>query len=238
MKALKPRVKEVLAELEFDSFKNTVLQELKEGSKRKSHLQHPAFLLILGFVLTGGVGTWLTTYWQSQSKENERAQLAHERAIQQKYDVANDINKAVSEAYAGAHVMIGVLSSTHVSSDTKEVSEREAYWKQSARSWVINSLILRQKLAVNFKNKEAITLYGEIIDDAEELNIKVREGFETIRSNKGGDLDQEQVQSLLDMADGIREKTQRLLVVMVEEIHREEGINSDTPATVTRQPTS
>jgi hypothetical protein len=228
--ALKPRMKEVLAELERESFKNTVLQELREASKRKSLFQHPAFLLFFGFMLTGGLGTWLTSYWQSKAKQNEQAQLAHERAIQQKYEVADQINKAVAESYAGEQVMIGTLSSDQVLKNSKEAAEREGYWKQAARTWVINSLILRQKLAVNFKDEGAGKLYVDIVDMVEELHIHVREGLDKTRENKNRALSNESVQPLLDEADDIREKTQQLLLIMVEEIHKDEGLETDDAA--------
>lgn len=221
---LKEKLKETLAELEGESFKNAVLQELKEASRRKSTFQHPAFLLFLGFLLTGVVGTWLTSYWQARAKENERAQLAHERAIQQKYDVADQINKAVSEAYAGAQVMIGVAASGLAGADEKELAEQEAYWKQAARTSAINSWVLRQKLAVNFKNKEANDLYGEIIVETEDLNIIVREGVRAVRKNKGKPLGEQDIKELLIMAESIRQKTQRLLEIMMEETQRLEGV--------------
>jgi hypothetical protein len=229
--ALKPRMKDVLAELERESFKNTVLQELREASKRKSLFQHPAFLLFFGFMLTGGLGTWLTSYWQGKAKQNEQARLAHERAIQQKYEVADQINKAVAESYAGEQVMIGTLSSDQVLKNSKEAAEREGYWKQAARTWVINSLVLRQKLVVNFKDEDAGKLYVDIVDKVEELHIHVREGLDKTRVNKKNRaLSNEHIQPLLDEADDIREKTQRLLIIMVKEIHEDEGLETDDAA--------
>ena len=228
--ALKPRMKEVLAELERESFKNTVLQELREASKRKSLFQHPAFLLFFGFMLTGGLGTWLTSYWQGKSKQNEQAQLAHERSIEQKYEVADQINKAVAESYAGEQVMIGALSSDQVMKNSKEAAEREGYWKQAARTWVINSLVLRQKLVVNFKDEGAAKLYVEIVDKVEELHIHVREGLDKAKGSKDRSLPDEDIQPLLDEADDIREKTQQLLLIMVKEIHKDEGLETDDAA--------
>lgn len=233
---LKERLKETLTELEDESFKNAVLQELKEASRKKSAFQHPAFLLILGFMLTGGVGTWLTSYWQSQAKQTERAQLANERAIQQKYEVADQINKAIAEAYAGAHVMIGVAASGQVGGDKKELAERETFSKQTVRTWAVNSWVLRQKLAVNFNNKEASDLYLEIIDATEDLNIMAREGVAQVRKDKGKPLDNEEVQALLESAEAIRVKTQRLLEIMLKETHKLEGVEP-TPSPTPGAPT-
>src|SRR5260370_3091088 len=152
---LKLKIKEVLGELQAESCKNDVLNELKEASKRKS-FQHPAFLLFLGFFLTGVVGTWLTSHWQNRDQQKQQEQLAHERAILQKYDIADRITKAVSETYTAVHVMSHALS--HRPKTDKDSAERQIFWSQAIRNCIPNSLLLPHKTAITFTHPTALSL--------------------------------------------------------------------------------
>ena len=225
--ALKERVKAVLRELEDASFKNKVLEELREAAKKKTSVfEHPALLLVLGFLLTGVVGTWLASYWQSREQQKQQAQLAHERALQQKYDVTEQINKAVSEVYTGAHVVLYVISYDQSQNKTGE-AEREAYWNQARRSWIINSLALQLKLTNTFNHDEAFSLYQAIIEESDEVSVNVNEVLLILKKSNWKSLKSDEVADkrkvIQDLSSDMREKTGRLLKILVDEIHKEEA---------------
>lgn len=221
---LKQKLKEILVELENESFKNEVLKELKEATQKKepSFFKHPAFLLILGFLLTTGVGTWLTYYWQGKDQQKQREQLAHEHAIQQKYEIADQINKAVADTYTATHVALTLLSSVRNNKNEKQAAERETYWNQANRSWIPISLVLQQKLSVNFKDEKALLLYQEIIDKMEDLSISINENLLASREAKWKALTEKDLKDKTALADEIRDKTSQLLKLLVNEIHAEE----------------
>jgi hypothetical protein len=225
---LKQRIKAVLAELEDESFKNEVLQELKEAAKKRksSPLQHPAFLLILGFFLTGVVGTWLTSAWQSVRQEKERKQLAHEYALKQKYEVMDQINKAIAEAQTGAHVMVYVLTYGSGGKPSKALEERETYWNQARRSWLINSQVLKQKLAINFTNSEALELYQKIIAEGDDMAQRLNDLHERLKKSnwrdpKLTDVIDTRVNSIRTINE-IERKTNLLLNHLKQEIQKEQ----------------
>lgn len=227
---LKQKLKEVLVELENESFKNEVLKELKEAAQKKSSaFQHPAILLILGFLLTTGGGTWLTYYWQGQDQQKQRQELAHERAIQQKYEIADQINKAVAEAYTGTHVALALLSSPKSKPGDKQAAEREAYWNQTNRSWIPTSLVLQQKLSINFKGEKALSLYQQIIDEVENLIVDINENLAASKGARWQPLNATEIKERTDSADAIREHTSQLLKLLVEEIHKEEKSGTGKP---------
>lgn len=221
---LKQKIRAVLVDLEKESFKNEVLQELKEAKRGGGFLNHPAVLLVLGFVLTGGVGTWLTSVWQSTEQQRQREQLAHEHALQQKYELTDQINKAVAEAYAGTQVM---LHSLWYEGDKKEIAEREAYWNQARRNWIVNSLVLQQKLTINFKRDEDLLLYQKIVDEGEQMGVKIDRAVSILKRSNWKALDDKNVavnrKQALDMANDMREHTKELLRSLVDDIHKDEG---------------
>jgi hypothetical protein len=237
---LKRQLKEILVELENESFKNEVLSELKEASTKKSpgFWQHPAFLLVWGFLLTTVLGTWLTLFWQGREQQRQREQLAHERSIQQKYEITDQINKAVADAYTATHVMLHVLASKPSNVPTKDDIERETFWKQAIRTWIPTSLVLQQKLYVNFKDDTAAVEYAQIVDDMEQISVNINEtlpafrekgatGTSAKKSDKELDVIQSKIKETATLADGLRDKTAKLLRKLVDDIHSEE--NEGTP---------
>jgi hypothetical protein len=225
---LKQKIKEILVELQADSFKNEVLKELKEASKKKesSPLQHPAFLLLLGFILTGVVGTWLTSFWQSREQEKQRQQLAHEHALEQKYDVIDQINKAAAEADTGAQVMVYLLIYGEGEKREKVITERETYWSKARRNWLVNSQVLEQKLAINFKNDEALALYQSIKEESNETTYLINDTYEQLKSSSWTNPEKDKVIDIrlqaISQIKSIQSKTKQLLKILVEEINKEE----------------
>lgn len=240
---LRQQLKDILVELENESFKNEVLKELKDASQKKppGFWQHPAFLLVLGFFLTTVLGTWLTLFWQGRDQQKQREQLAHERSINQKYEVADQINKAVAEAYTATHVALHLLASELHNVRTKEDAGREVFWNQAIRAWIPTSLVLQQKLAVNFKDDAAAAEYQKIIDDMEQISVNINEGLGAVREkgsvrpNKKNVTDktaaiQNKIKETTTLADGLRDRTAHLLKMLVDDIHVEESagtVNTD-----------
>jgi hypothetical protein len=229
---LKSRVKEILAELQDDSFKNDVLKELKEASRRKP-FQHPAFLLILGFFLTGVVGTLLTSLWQSREQERQQKQIANQRAIQQKYDITDQINKAVSETYTAAQVISNLIAGRNISKNDKEAAERETFWNNANRNWIPNSLLLQQRVVINFKDETAVADYKTIVTDTENMSSVINESLGVVKETNWRALNKKDRESsskditdrqtrVLDSADKIRDKTEQLLRRLADDVHRDE----------------
>lgn len=223
---LKEKIRAILVELEDESLKYEVLQELKAAKRGVGFLQHPAFLLALGFFLTGVVGTLLTSAWQNMQQHRQQEQVAREREIQKKYEVADQINKDVAEAYAGTQVMLHNLFYGREGTE-KEMLEREAYWKQTRRTWIINSLILEQKLAITFKHNEDFLLYQKIVNEGESMGINIDQAVKILKQSNWRAIDNKDVVSMrktaLQQADNIRENTKELLKHLIEDIHLQEN---------------
>lgn len=223
---LRERVKAILTELEQTSLKNEVLRELKEAStKRTSPFQHPAILLILGFLLTGVVGTWLASYWQTKEQEKQQQQQARERDLREKYDVTEQVNKAIAEAYTGTRVALFLLAFDQ-RDDEKRQAEREAYWNQTRRTWMINSQILQQRLAIHFDDNEALTLFQDIMNDGDRIAGDLNAALEELKGKKWKILNSAEMrearQAISDGSNSMLDKSHRLLKLLIDEIHQDE----------------
>lgn len=212
-----------------EAIKKEIVDELKNSQKGGlgSLAQHPAVLLLLGFILTTGVGTWFTYYWQDKQQINQREQQSHERALQQKYEFIEQTNRAVAELYTAANVILYLLSyNLDAKSFDKELPEREVVWKQNVRSWLVTSRILQQRIAVNFKGDEAKKLYQEISEDSEDLSIYINEVLIELKKHGLNALTGEGVKKrkkhILEYTNGIRDKTERLIAMLTQEVQAED----------------
>lgn len=227
-------VEKRLLGLEKEYLKKEILEELRGDSAGKgtSVTQNPAFLLLLGFLLTGVVGTWFTSFWQSRQQEIQRAQQVRERDLQQKYEVSDQINKAVAEIYTATNVMLNPLIYTPGTPRMldKEIAEREVFWIQSIRAWLVNSQTLKQKLTTNFKSEKAQAIYGEILDNRKTVSIEFNNIMPELKRRKLRALKdaevlekRDKILALTNGPDGLMDKLERLMKVMTEEIQSEEG---------------
>jgi uncharacterized protein YktA (UPF0223 family) len=172
------------------------------------------------------VGTWLTSFWQSREQEKQRQQLAHEHALEQKYDVIDQINKAAAEADTGAQVMVYLLIYGEGEKREKVITERETYWSKARRNWLVNSQVLEQKLAINFKNDEALALYQSIKEESNETTYLINDTYEQLKSSSWTNPEKDKVIDIrlqaISQIKSIQSKTKQLLKILVEEINKEE----------------
>ena len=170
---------EVLDEIKKRKFKQEIVDELQKSDKVfrfSAFAQHPATLLITGFVLTGIVGTLLTTRWQrkewdrqqqSQSLEWSRQQsrLIQIHNIDHKYEVIDEITKAVGESNAAASDILFTFNAKAMNlPELKGKEGRIKLWHQADQSWQKNISVIAQKLNVFFKDPQFQDELQKIID--------------------------------------------------------------------------
>src|SRR5688572_19574722 len=76
--------KELLAEVaKQQTVKNEILLELfgKKVEKARPFIEHPLFLLVLGFFFTGVLGAALSTFLQDRSWENQQSVLSQQEEL-------------------------------------------------------------------------------------------------------------------------------------------------------------
>lgn len=175
---------------ERETFKNEILVSLasfrheisktiegfepQEPSSKVS--RHPLVLLILGFVLTGILGTWITLGFQSrewkwqqeiQSSEwnKQQIRLVQIREVDQKYGIIDEVTKAVVEHDSAAMDAVGTL--TWKQGDRRRLDEgpeRLKHWDQTSKEWRVTSQKLLQKLIIHFKNPRVQLIFEAAIE--------------------------------------------------------------------------
>ncbi|MDQ3805372.1 MAG: hypothetical protein M3416_16270 [Acidobacteriota bacterium] len=214
----------------------TLRAELSQG--RKDFFQHPFFLLVIGFILTGIVGSWLTSLWKSREWENQQLHLSRQKAIEQKYAVIDKLTRAVAEAYIAVEDILHLAEfGWYDRAPDEKAPERATKWSQASRAWRLNTEVLRLNIETDFKNPEAIIVFEEIDNDwslvsndtvfiRDALKAKGWAKIEAGDTSEGQDVykrKDEARQTLSQMSKRTRDLTKLLLEEIQEEIRAPEA---------------
>ena len=123
---------------------------------------HSAVLLVLGFILTTGVGSWLTYFWKQRDWANQQSYLARQRALDKKYAVIDPTFKEVAVTITASQYVLATLFRNPRTD--KEIQERRANWLKTSRDWRIASNVLSQNIAISFSNPEIQTAFKGVVD--------------------------------------------------------------------------
>ncbi len=169
-------IKEILQELKDKEYlKSEILKELKLPNDKKSlsnFIQHPLFLLFLGFILTGILGTWLTSFYQKRDWERQQQRLVRTDKAETKLQIINDLIKAVAENDAstrGIQLEVMFLTESNInkkirtdSETEREISEAFKFTRNSYRKWLTDEALLEQKIKIYFRNPQITELFDNI----------------------------------------------------------------------------
>lgn len=162
--------KEILEDLKKDrAFRNELLKDLEltnSSSSFSKTIQHPAILLVIGFILTSGVGAGMTYFWQKRERIESQRQAADKHEIEEKYAITESILKAVAETTTAADDLVFLYFNSEPDKHTRDLMEVERlqYWQEKSRDWRVSSKVLQQKLKDHFKSQDAQNLFQEIIN--------------------------------------------------------------------------
>jgi hypothetical protein len=145
-------------------FKNEIRQEIQPQrcESRWSDFQQQIWLLVIGFVLTALVGGALTSWWKHWDFINQQKYLKAQRALDKKYAVTEKTFKEVATTLAAADDILTTYYGENWSS--KQLEARRDYWDRTSRDWRVNSKVLSQDIRANFKNKDIVSRFQEIIN--------------------------------------------------------------------------
>jgi len=170
---------ELLDELrKQDSLKKDLLRELQpvdRGSSFSRFIQHPAILLILGFVFTSGIGAGVTYFWQKRERIESQRQADYKREIEEKHAIAENILRTVAETNTAVEDLVKLYFNTERDKRVRNQMETERlqYWQTTSRDWRVNSKIIQQKLKDHFKNQDVQKLFQEIVTKRFDIGQKL-----------------------------------------------------------------
>ena len=227
----------LLGELKKRSaLRDEILDELKGKQRPSKFFGHPAVLLVIGFIFTSVLGASLSSYWQSRQWHRQQSLQARQRALEQKYQIANEVAQAVGEAYGPA---AGVLSAVQIEFGPlrrQELKEKVPAWRQARQQLLAKSSALVQKLGTHFsvdptsnhlEPKDARSHFLNIFYGIHRNYVEIAnllEELEEKKGEKGKDKDRinSKAKSLLESLSNLRDtETVKLMELLAADIKKD-----------------
>jgi hypothetical protein len=230
---IKTLIAEAVNELQRDQLKIGLLEGIrskKEKTSFSAFASHPAFLLVIGFIFTGIIGTLITSNWQKSEWDRQQARLVHIRRIDQKEKLMEELVQSVADSNATEEDVLNAFSDEWRPRDPqrgKITEERlEAWQTQGGRTWRIAVDMIRSKLTIYFTRKdELLAIFQRILDRRENDIVPAIYG---LKADYERDKDVEGVPSFMArnekvrlMVEETRKDLQQMIAIILGEIQRE-----------------
>lgn len=183
----------ILAELQKqEQLRKDILDSVGRSSKDTSFWRQPVVLLVVGFLLTGGLGGFLSSCWQSSEWTRQQNFLNQQRSLEQKSLVANDTAKAIGEMQSSMASVLIALQRDDDETCESELNRALPGWKQSKLDWQVKAYVLSSRLLINFPpgtmsppNQEVGARFQEIVKCYKTLNTGLDNMTEAVARSKG-----------------------------------------------------
>lgn len=182
-------IDEIVKEMRKDSLKQEAAKKFANLSWAEFFsglLNQPAGLLVLGFALTGIIGSFITVQWQRaewnrqqlierQEWDRQQTRLVDIHGINMKYQIIDDVTKLIGERNAAALAIVVPLLGGNNDHEQimKEEEEPIRNWQKVSHDWRANSQIIRLKIAVHIQDQKATELLAKLINAEKQLGAKV-----------------------------------------------------------------
>jgi len=178
-------ITEIVEEIRKDGIKSEAgarIKQLSWGERISGFFQHPAVLIIIGFLATGVVGGILANRWQRTESERQEERQTQEWNRQQrrlltihnidlKYQIISDLTKSLGERNGAATAVLEALAqSVHDRQISKEVLKK---WDAANTEWRIQSQVLKLRISAHIDSSDALATFQQVLDAEKQIFASV-----------------------------------------------------------------
>jgi hypothetical protein len=143
--------------------------------KRDSLLRHPAALVVLTFLLTGAIGSMLTSLWQTRQWRREQTYAAAQDLTGERVAVMNLTTEAIAESFTAAEDVLHLVAwNWSPGSPVLSLKERSAAWIAASRQWRVQEKVLLARVDATFDGARPNVVLHRIIDRRQYLGNDIQ----------------------------------------------------------------
>lgn len=220
-------IKEIVDELRKDELKEEVLKMKIKPSLLSSFsrfLQHPVVLVVVGFALTGWIGGRLSNAWQLREWDRQQQRLIEIRSIDLKYEIINDVTKAVGERNAAIRGVMYPLFNFNSKTLKQDEVEPIKTWRESTHNWLIDAELLDTKITTHIRNKEAQNCLARMLEKEKEVTgtmAYVTSHLSEYQHLNGNDMKLKELDSVYDSLGRVDVDLATLIGLVVQEVQED-----------------
>jgi len=231
--SIKALIADAVNDLQRDQLKVELLEEIrskKEKTTFSTFASHPAFLLIIGFISSGIVGSFITSQWQKDEWNRQQARLVHIRRIEQKEKLMDELVQSIADSNATEEDVLNAFSDEWRPRDPRRgkiTEERlEAWQQQGGRTWRIAVDMIRSKLNFYFTRKdELLTIFNRILDRRDNNIVpaiyELKADYEKDKDIEGVPAFMARNEHVRSMIEETRKDLQQMIAIILREIQSE-----------------
>jgi hypothetical protein len=160
------------------AFRRHLVRFAARRQKRQRSLQsrlakaarHPLTLLLLGFFLTGFLGTLLSYWLQDRHWQKQQDYANRENVIKTKHQIMEGTLDSAARVIAANQ---DVVFSEDWELDQRELERRVQRWHRETTRWQAEEKVLRAKLQANFRNALIHDSFDAISTEIDALTTNV-----------------------------------------------------------------
>ena len=156
---------QILSELRNrELLKTEILNELT-NRKKAPWLTHPILLLLIGFAMTGVLGSWLTSQWQHRQWAREQRELRRSTDIEVKRQLLNDVTKAAIQCRALVDTVLLqqiFTDETEAKPDFQPLDDAIRKYRANHDKCYGDIEVLEQTIAIYYRSPQIVTLFSDL----------------------------------------------------------------------------
>ena len=225
--------KEILEEVKKRESIREILSELEPPNKTQfsNFLKHPVVLLVLGFLFTGVIGAWLTSYWKTKEWDYQQKRLRQvsqaEQLVKHKTEIRDEVRKDTENALgADSEIVALILAEANTNTRSKDIEERKTRWRESVRQWNTDLGKMRQAISSEFTTGTGLATLEQLGKQMAILTTDIESVLDELeRANwKMTTTDVEDFTTIRSLLAETRDAVKKLLEIMAKEIQGDEAI--------------
>lgn len=163
---------EIITEVKAQLLRDQVVKEITKELQPKTwneiihrFSQHPAFLLLTSFALTGLIGGWVTIQWQAREWNRQQEKLIIYRQIETKNAIIDELIKAAGTRNASIREIVEYYRFPFAGGASEaDISKYRVKLDTSKKEWNVVAETVRQKLDLYFKNEVIKKQFNRIVN--------------------------------------------------------------------------
>lgn len=225
-----PVAEAILERVRSEILIRRLVDEAGKDKKRESWTKHPAFLVVLTFLLTGVVGSLLTSVWQHFEWKHQQDRRVAEEMTKQRLELMTFATQAVAQSCTAAEDVLWLFAwQWSEKSDVLTLQQTGANWIVESRKWRTSEKVLRARLAADFPRERESLIFEQIINDRRRLGVDIQNLLSIADAARGrsytplelADIEKRRsrVLKLIDDTTGSHGRLQHLVKVMLQDLH-------------------
>jgi hypothetical protein len=138
--------------------------DVRKDEPRKGFGEHPLVLLVIGFLLTTGAGSVVTSWWQYEQWSRQQHYRAAQDMTKERAAVMTFTAQSIAQSFTAAEDVLQLFAwDWRKGSNVAALKERAANWTVESRKWRTTEKVLLARVPAAYSDPQTAILLDDIV---------------------------------------------------------------------------